>query len=166
MLFAGYAAACTPRLDSYRPLRLGNSAMLSVPEGLQPVSDLNEDAPLQLADPAREIFAVFRSSDWEALRRKRPYADLEDYYDFHLENLLIDLRSTLAPSPDTVRLGGMMALSGWVTGDYKGDSLTYRLVVIESEQRLYQGLIWMTPESWRRYHPQMDSMLRSIRELP
>lgn len=141
---------------------------ITLPDYLEPVSELNEDAQVQFASKARDVYLIIRYNTYGALNagKKKPGTfNAEDYYDFHIENLLMDVSDPEAPGPKVVSLNGLKALKGYFKGNHKGDQLYYYLVMIEGQKHFYQVLLWTTQENLPLYQQDMEQIIASFREL-
>ncbi|RMG54867.1 MAG: hypothetical protein D6722_28535 [Bacteroidetes bacterium] len=158
--------ACSLLPVSYTPVAVDGRYALSLPTFLSETTDLNDEAALQAKAPYWGLFVIGHHDPWEELRRKRPSATLRTFYSFHQENLLLNLEQAETSPPDSLRLGGLPALSGTLSGQFQGEEVTYRLTVIGGETYLYQLLCWYPPRRAGELAPIVDSLLHSFRELP
>lgn len=131
---------------------------LILPDYLEPTEDLAPGAALQYQNRRREIFLAVHYAALDSLYEKRPDYSTEDYYDFHVRNLLDPMRQTEASAIDTVQAANLSGLGGTFSGFYEQDQLHFWLWVLEGEAHLYQVLLW-TPESKR---PQVEADVRRI----
>ncbi|MDX2250306.1 MAG: hypothetical protein SF052_26220 [Bacteroidia bacterium] len=140
---------------------------LTVPDYLEATSELNGDAPVQLASKEKEVYILIRYNSWEELRNnsRGTAGTLEDYYDFHIENLLIDVHNPQAPGPKPLKINGLEALEGFFSGTFKGENLYYKLVMIAGKNHLYQLIIWTTEKNRTKYEPDIEKIIASFREM-
>ncbi|MEZ4852150.1 MAG: hypothetical protein R3B93_26790 [Bacteroidia bacterium] len=138
---------------------------VTLPDYLSPVKNLNDDAPLQMGNNIQEIYLIARFNDWKDLRKKHADWEIEDYYDFHIENLLLEVQEPTAPGPDSVAINGLNALVGYYEGKLKEDEIYCKLVMLESEKTLYQLLIWTKKGNLPLYEADMDKIIRSFKEV-
>ncbi|MDX1909242.1 MAG: hypothetical protein SF053_19545 [Bacteroidia bacterium] len=136
------------------------------PDFMDQVVTLNTDAQLQLANPYRHFYVVMRHNEYSDLKARYPKYSLEDYYDFHIENLLQDFAEPQAPGPAERQLQGLEALIGTFTGNYKGDLVYGRLVLLRSKVRLYQFAMWCPVADTAYCRPYMDTIIQTFREIP
>lgn len=158
-------AGCTLLPVSYDLQRVDDRYELRLPGFLSETDRLNDDAPLQMANAYWGLYLIGQHDAWEVLRRKRPQATLETFYTFHVDNLRLDLEEAQGTRPDSLRLDGLPALSGTLSGTFRGEAVRYRLTVIGGETYLYQFLCWYPPERAATVEPVIDSVLHSFREL-
>lgn len=165
----GFALAllATGCATSYENQLFNGLFALTVPDYLEATASLNSDAQVQLANKHKEVYAIIRYNTWEDLKNnnKGNAGTLEDYYDFHIENLLIDVHEPLAPGPKELKINGLEALEGHVSGTVKGESIYYKLVMIAGKEHLYQLLVWTTERNLAQYEPDMDKLIHSFREM-
>ena len=91
--------SCSEEPTKFETKVISSQFALTLADYLQPLQELNDDAPLQLGDNLREVYVVGRYNTWEDLRKRHATWELEDYYDFHIENLLLDVQNPIAPGP-------------------------------------------------------------------
>ncbi len=135
---------------------------LSLPGYLNPTEELAPDAPFQYESRGNELYLVIRYSSLDSLYESRPSYSTEDYYDFHITNLLAPMREPEASSADSVEINGLAGLQGDFSGYFKQDRLYFRLCLLEGESRLYQVLIWTTEAKRDEHTSEMDRILRSF----
>lgn len=140
---------------------------LTVPDYLKVTATLNSDAQVQLANKHNEVYAIIRYNTWEELQnsKKGNAGTLEDYYDFHVENLLIDVHDPKAPGPKNLKINGLEAIEGFISGTVKGESIHYKLVMIAGKEHLYQLLVWTTEGNLAQYEADIDKLIHSFREM-
>lgn len=158
-------AGCSLLPVSYAPQQVDNRYELSLPSFLNETRDLNEDAPLQAANAYWGLYLISYHTPWEEVHRKRPQAGLSQLYTFHTENLRLDLEEASLTPADSLQLGGLPALSGQLSGRFRGEAVHYRLTLIGGETYVYQLLCWYPPDRAEALAPVIDSVLYSFREL-
>lgn len=163
LLLGGYSCSLIP--IKYLTTPLDEGYQLTLPDYLEQTEGLVDQATLQYGNPYKEMFLICHFQTWEDLNRRFPGQELEGFYDYHLENLLLSLQEPQAPGPDSIQIGEMFwALDGQLEGLYKGDNIHYRLVVVEVPEGLIQLLIWTPVLNLAEAKPDIDRIIQSIRK--
>lgn len=164
LLFGMTLSACSLIPLRYSTIELEGGYQMVIPDYMDPMISLNEQANIQYGNPYKEMFLIVQYQSWDDLTGRYPDYVLEDYYDFHAENLLLSLQEPEAPGPDSVQIGTCWALDGHIQGMFKGDEIYYRLVVIHAVEGLYQLLAWTPIANLEASHQDMDQMIYSFAE--
>ncbi|MEM9986868.1 MAG: hypothetical protein AAF804_17375 [Bacteroidota bacterium] len=135
---------------------------LSLPAYLSPTEELAPDAPFQYESRREDLFLVIRYSSLDSLYEAKPSYSTEDYYDFHITNLLAPMREPEASSADSIEINGLVGLQGDFSGYFKQDRLYFRLCLLEGDSRLFQILIWTTEAKKDQHAPEMERILGSF----
>ncbi|MEZ4829911.1 MAG: hypothetical protein R3C61_27055 [Bacteroidia bacterium] len=160
-----FLSGCSTRYENHL---FGGLFALTVPDYLTSMNSLNDDAQVQLGSRNKDVFAIVRYNTWEELKsrnRSGVAGTLEDYYDFHIENLLMEITEPKAPGPKETKINGLDALVGYLSGNIKGEHIHYKIVMIGGKDYLYQMLVWTTSENLPEYEADMDKLIRSFREM-
>jgi hypothetical protein len=138
---------------------------LRAPDYLYAAGDPGADSLLSYHNPRRNVYLMVRHTHWDELLDANPEMELSDYYDFHAENLLQGLELPEAPGPEVVEIHDLKGLRGHFQGKYKGDDIYAHLMLLESNDYLYQILFWSRLEGKKHYQPDADTLMNSFREL-
>ncbi|MEM7367213.1 MAG: hypothetical protein AAF587_01360 [Bacteroidota bacterium] len=155
---------CSLMPVNYTSADLYDGYQLVLPDYLERMEGLVDDADLQYGNPYKEFYLICHYQTWEELNQRFQGKDLETFYDFHVENLLLSLQETEAPAPDSIQIGGFGALDGHLEGLYKGDKIHYRLVVVDLPEGLIQMLVWTPVLNLEEVSADIDRIVQSIRK--
>ena len=135
-------------------------AELRVPVGWRRAQALNDQAGLQVSDPARQRFAVVIS---EAREDFDPSVDLSDHAARSLTQLSDSLRVLSIEGPTERQVGGFRAVQFEVEGYDQGVRLVYLHTTVEGRRAIHQVLEWSTRSSYDR--ALFDQVLDGFQEL-
>jgi hypothetical protein len=139
--------------------------VIDLPQWLEPMPTLATDAQFKYGNTQQNLFVLVRYDSLAALQRRYPRYTLEDYYDYHLANLIEPMRDAAAPTPDTMQIHGHSALLGTFTGTFKKDDLFFQLMVMRHGPWLYQVLLWMPVERQKKNEAWSTQVMRSFTPL-
>ena len=122
-------------------------AQMQLPNGWRRAQALNEQAALQISDPARQRFAVVIS---EAREDFDPSVDLSDHAARSLTQLSDSLRLLAINGPTERSVGGFRAVQFEVEGYDQGVRLVYLHTTIEGRRAIHQVLEWSTRSAYDR----------------
>jgi len=162
-----FFSACSKiATEGYRDLEVSNLFTIEVPNYLQETTALNKDAECQFQNSRKDLCLLVRKNAWEELSRRQPDFILEDFYDVSIEQLKSNLDGIHAPAPDSISLNGLSAFRGTLSGNFKGDKITFNISTIAGNHYLYQLLIWTSQEESEQYASDIERVIQSFRELP
>ncbi|MEO0898771.1 MAG: hypothetical protein AAFY71_20330 [Bacteroidota bacterium] len=164
LLLVGLAVSmycCTLFLDDYQSVTI-KGYEVTYPSFLSETDRLSENADLQLQDVQGDIYAVLRISHWDSLRSNKPEEDLNDYFEFYLDNIYKELEGPIISGPDSLFTNGFEGIEGQLSGSYKGNQLHHRITLLQDSTYLFQFLQWAPDPIWENKKEELSVMIDSL----
>lgn len=154
--------ACSP---DDREVRVNNKYSITLPEGMKPVTGLNEEASLQHADEAVPLYVVVIDESKEEMQQHDLDYDLDLYYNNIVSRNFVESLSEVSISePAKDSISGSPAYLVDVSGKAESGSIYYKLAIIETPSAFYQVLMWTTAGEREEQQPVMEKIARSFKE--
>lgn len=140
-------------------VRIGFAKRLSleVPDYLELASGMHPEHSLQMSNVYDGVYLLAR---FDTL--KEGEHDLEAYY---LNTFQQVLPGVPVPYPDTIRVDGHLGLHVQTEGSFANRNLIYDLSLIQTQQYLYQILLWTEKKEAEDYLMDFERIRTSFQEL-
>jgi hypothetical protein len=142
----------------------GNFTIL-IPDYMIVDESLNSDASLQYSCAAQEMYIIVIVDSKQALKDAGSAYTLQTYYDFAAKNIQSMVENSNLGKAKKSKINGNASLIGTITGKFKEYDIYYKLTIVESEKNFYQVLIWTLASNKKKYGKDMDTMLKSLKEI-
>lgn len=151
----------------FKEVKINDRYSISVPEYLQPCTDLHKDASLQYQNTEIDIYAMVIDERKKTMANYSLDYDIDLYYNNIASQPFLETIKDVNISPaGRQKIDGHKALISEITGKIDQNSIYYRLGVIETPYAFYQLLIWTRGDNREKYEPDMVKMIESFKELP
>jgi hypothetical protein len=142
----------------------GNFTVL-IPDYLIADESLNSDASLQYSCAAQEMYIIVIVDSKQALKDAGTEYTLQTYFDFASKNIQSMVENSKLEKPKKSKINGNASLIGAITGKFKEYDIYYKLTIVESASNFYQVLTWTLASNKKKYEKDMDTMLKSLKEI-
>lgn len=151
----------------FKEVKINDRYSISVPDYLQPCTDLHKDASLQYQNTEIDIYAMVIDERKKTMENYSLDYDIDLYYNNIASQPFLETIKDVNISPaGRQKIDGHKALISEITGKIDQNSIYYRLGVIETPYAFYQLLIWTRGDNREKYEPDMKKMIESFKELP
>ncbi|WNJ19846.1 hypothetical protein [Pontibacter sp. G13] len=156
----------TVEWEEQRPEETIVRATFRMPTYLSKAYNLSLDSPVQYENKAKSVFLLMRrDAIIRDAAKANPDSTLDAIYRVHMENLLLAMDHGQANPPRDITLKGYPAMRGTFPGGYLGDSICYDLTLIQTEQEMYQILLWTKGDQRLQYLADLDTIVLSFNPL-
>ncbi|TVQ25511.1 MAG: hypothetical protein EA367_00840, partial [Leptolyngbya sp. DLM2.Bin15] len=143
---------------------LDGTIALRLPKGWQRAQDLHDQAELQIANEAEQLYIIVLT-DLKASRTERSDLSIDDHASFTLNALSSRLAEpSISPPTDVQRIGSYRARQVKVQGHLDSVAITYLHTTIETRHAFYQILAWTAPEQFDSHREQLQTVIDSFQE--
>jgi len=144
----------------------GNSNFtVQIPDYMIADDSLNAQASLQYSCAAQEIYIIVIVDSKQELKDAGSEYTLQTYYDFAAKNIQSMVESPNLEKPEKSKTNGNTSLTGTITGKFREYDIFYKLEIVESEKKFYQVLAWTLASNKKKYGKDIDTMLKSLKEI-
>lgn len=147
--------------ETYQWINVGEQFRIEVPSYLIEEANMHPDAALQMGDPYRSSYLLVRYDSLPGASPVGPQT-LEDFYISTFKRLLPGVP---VPYPDSLNLGGLVAMRIRTDAHHEGTKVVYDLTLVQSPYFLYQILSWTEKDRAAAYEADQTRMVESFEEL-
>lgn len=152
---------------AFKEVKVNDRYAISVPEYLQPCTDLHKDASLQYQNPEEDIYAMVIDE------RKKTMANYNlDYdVDMYFKNIASQpfteaIKDGKVSIPGRQEIDGHKALIAEITGNVNETNVYYKMGIVETPYAFYQIFTWTRADNKEEYVEDMTKIIESFKELP
>lgn len=166
-------ASCNSNLDQTKSIKVKNQYSLDIPEALNKVTNLNDDASLQYQNPLKELYIIVIDETKESVNNAISLNNLDETYtpdiNGYSELLLsnyMDGEIELKQNPvlrDTI-INGLKSKVTDIEGNSEGYDIYWKAAYIEGKNNYYQVLAWTLGSKKEEHKNIMRKMLESFKE--
>lgn len=138
-----------------------NQCQITVQEGWTPRTDLHDEAELQVAFPAKNLYLIVlteNKSDFDL--------DLEGYTELVLGMLVSNVESPSVSEATHLIINGRNAIQHKVSATAKKIKVTYLLTTVEGEVNYFQVVAWTFQSQFPTHEPILQQIIQSLKDLP
>ena len=158
-------SACK-RETVFTEVKVNNSYSISIPDYLQPCTDLHKDASLQYQNTEKEVYAIVIDEKKITIQNYNLDYDIDTYFkNIVSEGFVENIKDGKVSIPGREEINGNKALLADVTGKIEQNNVYYKLALVESPYEFYQILIWTKAENKDKMEADMVKMIESFKEL-
>ncbi|MGQ0827516.1 MAG: hypothetical protein ACT4ON_03870 [Bacteroidota bacterium] len=151
----------------FMEVKVNDRYSITVPDYLQPCTDLHKDASLQYQNTEKDVYAIVINEKKITMQEYNLDYDIELYFkSIASQPFLETIKDGKVSIPGRQEIDGHKALIAEITGKIEGAEVFYKLAVIESQYEFYQVLIWTRAEHKEKFEKDMITMIESFKELP
>lgn len=159
--------SCCKNEPVFTEVKVNNRYAISLPDYLQPCTDLHKDASLQYQNTEKEIYAIIIDEKKITMQDYDLDYDIDLYFNsIASQPFLETIKDGKVSPPGRQTINGNKAIVAEITGKIDENEVYYRMGVIETPYEFYQILIWTRTENKTKVEPDMIRMIESFKELP
>ncbi len=164
-LLSLFIVSCS-REAVFSDVKINNRYTVSIPDYLQPCSDLHKEASLQYQNIEKDVYAIVIDEK----KKTMVNYDLNFNVDLYFNNIakqgfIETIKNGKISIPGRETINGNKALIAEVTGMVDQTEVFYKLAVIETPFTFYQILVWTRAENKTKYEPDMMKIIESFKEM-
>jgi len=150
---------------AFKEVKVNDRYAISIPEYLQPCTDLHKDASFQYQNTDKDIYAFVIDERKKTMAKYDLDYDIDLYFKVASEPFLETKNGKVSP-PAHEKIDGHDALVTEITGNLDGIDVYYKMGVVETPYAFYQILTWTRADNKAKYESDMKRMIESFKELP
>jgi hypothetical protein len=151
----------------FKEVKVNNRYSISIPDYLQPCTDLHKDASFQYQNTDKDIYAIVIDERKKTMENYDLDYDIDLYFNSIAKQPFLEtIKEGKVSPPGRQDINGHKALVADITGKVDGTAVYYRMAVIETPFAFYQILVWTRADNKDKYFPDMVKMIESFKELP
>ena len=140
---------------------------MSVPDYLQPCTDLHKDASMQYQNVEKDIYALVIDEKKKTMQNYSLDYDIDTYFNnISSQGFSENIKGAKVSVPFRQEIHGQKALIAEVTGKMENNDVYYKLGLIETPYEFYQILVWTRASNKAELEPDIVKMVESFQELP
>jgi hypothetical protein len=150
---------------AFKEVKVNDRYAISIPEYLQPCTDLHKDASFQYQNTDKDIYAFVIDERKKTMAKYDLDYDIDLYFKVASQPFLETKNGKVSP-PAHEKIDGHDALVTEITGNLDGIDVYYKMGVVETPYAFYQILTWTRADNKAKYESDMKRMIESFKELP
>ena len=159
----------------FKPVSSKSSFTMMIPNYMDSVSKLHNEAALQYANIFKELYLIVIEEDIATLESSIEDGLLEDYFSDSLpllKNYTAFMLKGMKESDDftihdslTTSINNVVATKCSVSATVDNIKIFYKVAAVKSKEKIYQVFSWTTVSNKEKYGQVLDSMINSFRVL-
>lgn len=151
----------------FTEVKVNDRYSVTIPEYLQPCTDLHKDASLQYQNVEKDIYTIVIDEKKITMQGYDLDYDLDLYFkSIASQPFLETIKDGKVSIPGRQQIDGNKALIAEITGKIEQTDVYYKLGVVETPYQFYQLLVWTRAENKEKYEKDMIRIIESFKELP
>ena len=151
----------------FTEVKVNNRYSLSIPDYLQPCTDLHKDASMQYQNVEKEIYAMVIDEKKKTMQNYSLDYDIDTYFNnIASQGFAENIKDGKVSIPGRQQINGHKALIAEVTGKIENNEVYYKLGLIETPYEFYQILVWTKASNKEDLEHDIVKMIESFQELP
>jgi len=151
---------------AYTEVKVNDQYALTIPEYLQPCTDLHKKASLQLQNTDNDIYMMVIDEKKSDLRELGLNYNLKTYYSTiikqpflkNIDHLVID------KYPKEIKIAGNTAVMSTIKGVVNDHFVYYKLAIVETPGCFYQIVVWTRGDKKEKSENELQKIIESFRE--
>lgn len=135
---------------------LGNSE-LTVPGSWELMTDLNDDAEIQVGHSNKVCYAIVISDNAEDLE------SFEAYQEIVVKNFTENMKDLVIESPVADTINGLIASRVKIYATMNGLNIIYLMTLVKSETQFFQILTWTVKSRYEKNESELLAVTRSFK---
>lgn len=151
----------------FTEVKVNNRYSMSIPDYLQPCTDLHKDASMQYQNIEKDIYAMVIDEKKKTMQDYSLDYDIDTYFNnIASQGFAENIKDGKVSIPGRQEIHGNKALIAEVTGKIENNEVYYKLGLIETPYEFYQILVWTRASNKEELEPDIIKMIESFQELP
>lgn len=151
----------------FSEVKVNNRYSMSIPDYLQPCTDLHKDASMQYQNVEKDIYAMVIDEQKKTMQNYSLDYDIDTYFkNISSQGFSENIKGAKVSIPTRQEIHGQKALIAEVTGKMENNEVYYKLGLIETPYEFYQILVWTRASNKAELEPDIVKMVESFQELP
>jgi hypothetical protein len=151
----------------FTEVKVNNRYSLSVPDYMQPCTDLHKDASLQYQNIDKDIYTLVIDEKKKTMQDYSLDYDIDTYFNnIASQGFSENIKDGKVSIPGRQQINGHKALIAEITGKIEENEVYYKLGLIETPYEFYQILVWTRAQNKEELAPDITKMIESFQELP
>ncbi|CAN5427320.1 hypothetical protein BH10BAC1_BH10BAC1_09190 [soil metagenome] len=151
----------------FTEVKVNNRYSLSIPDYLQPCTDLHKDASMQYQNIEKDIYAMVIDEKKKTMQNYSLDYDIDTYFNnIASQGFAENIKDGKVSIPGRQEIHGNKALIAEVTGKIENNEVYYKLGLIETPYEFYQILVWTRAQNKAALEEDIVKMMESFQELP
>ena len=167
ILIIAFAVASCKHETVFTEVKVNNRYSLTIPDYMQPCTDLHKDASMQYQNIDKDIYILVIDEKKKTMQDYSLDYDIDTYFNnIASQGFSENIKDGKVSIPGRQQINGHKALIAEITGKIEENEVYYKLGLIETPYEFYQILVWTRAQNKENLQEDITKMIESFQELP